>query len=104
MPTSPTRTEPRAMHLVVTENELIVDLDDGRRLHVPLAWYPRLMHATPQQRDHWEFVGPGIDIHWPDIDEDLSVQGFLRGMLAPRKQFEQYGMEPPQSERVGRSG
>ncbi|MBE2234900.1 MAG: DUF2442 domain-containing protein [Anaerolinea sp.] len=51
---------------------------------VPIAWYPRLLHATPQERDHWKVAGAGYGIHWPDIDEDLSVEGLLRGLPAPR--------------------
>lgn len=89
------RREPCATDLKVTEDALIVTLDDGRKLHVPLAWYPRLLHATAEQRNRWEFVGPGIGFHWPDIDEDLSVEQFLDGAPAPRSQFKAFGMEPP---------
>jgi len=63
---------------------LIVDLADGRTISVPLAWYPRLLHATPEQRDRWEKSGGGYGIHWPDIDEDLSTEGLLRGTPAPK--------------------
>lgn len=62
-----------------SEEEMIVALVDGRRLAVPLAWFPRLLHATPQQREKWELLGDGEGIHWPDADEDLSVAGLLRG-------------------------
>lgn len=65
---------------------LSVDLMDGRTITVPLAWYPRLLNATQQQRDHWERSGGGYGIHWPDIDEDLSTEGLLRGAPAPRNQ------------------
>ena len=58
---------------------LIVDLADGRTIAVPLAWYPRLLHATPEQRGHWQRSGGGYGIHWPDVDEDLSTEGLLRG-------------------------
>ncbi|MEX0784956.1 MAG: DUF2442 domain-containing protein [Dehalococcoidia bacterium] len=68
----------------VDEHTLSVDLMDGRTITVPLAWYPRLLHATPQQREHWEIAGAGFGIHWPDIDEDLSTDGLLRGAPAPR--------------------
>jgi hypothetical protein len=61
-----------------------VDLVDGRTITVPYAWYPRLLHATPQQRANWQAAGGGYGIHWPDIDEDLSTQGLLRGAPAPR--------------------
>ena len=63
---------------------LIVDLMDGRTISVPLAWYPRLLAATPEQRARWESAGGGFGIHWPDIDEDLSTEGLLRGAPAPK--------------------
>ena len=63
---------------------LIVDLVDGRTISVPLAWYPRLLHATPEQRARWEKSAGGYGIHWPDIDEDLSTEGLLRGAPAPQ--------------------
>jgi Protein of unknown function (DUF2442) len=65
-------------------DSLIVDLMDGRTIAVPLAWYPRLLAATPEQRAHWETAGGGYGIHWPEIDEDLSTEGLLRGAPAPR--------------------
>ena len=65
-------------------DRLIVDLMDGRTISVPLAWYPRLLAATPEQRANWEKAGGGYGIHWPDIDEDLSTEGLLRGAPAPR--------------------
>jgi len=68
----------------VTDEELWVELDDCRRLSVPLAWFPRLLKATPEQRAHFEFIGDGVGIHWPDVDEDLSVEGLLAGIPAPR--------------------
>ena len=67
-----------------TEDNLSVDLIDGRTITAPLAWYPRLLHATPQQRKNWQVCGGGYGIHWPDIDEDLSTEGLLRGAPAPR--------------------
>ena len=67
-----------------TEDTLSVDLIDGRTITVPLAWYPRLLHATAQQRNNWQVCGGGYGIHWPDIDEDLSTEGLLRGSPAPR--------------------
>ncbi len=68
-------------------DRLTVDLMDGRTIAVPLAWYPRLFDATPEQRDRWELAGGGYGIHWPDVDEDLSVEGLLRGAPAPKSQF-----------------
>lgn len=63
----------------VDEGTLSVDLMDGRTMIVPLFWFPRLKRATLEQRQHWEVAGAGFGIHWPDVDEDLSVQGLLRG-------------------------
>jgi hypothetical protein len=68
-----------------TEDTLSVDLVDGRTIVVPLAWYPRLLHATLEQRENWQVCGGGYGIHWPDIDEDLSTEGLLRGAPAPRR-------------------
>jgi hypothetical protein len=61
---------------------LIVDLMDGRTISVPLAWYPRLLHASAEARAHWQRCAGGYGIHWPDIDEDLSTEGLLRGAAA----------------------
>jgi hypothetical protein len=60
-----------------------VDLVDGRTITVPFVWYPRLLHATPEQRANWQVCGGGYGIHWPEIDEDLSTEGLLRGAPAP---------------------
>ncbi len=68
-----------------TEDSLSVDLMDGRTISVPLAWYPRLLHADSKQRQNWKIAGGGFGIHWPDIDEDLSTEGLLRGAPAPRQ-------------------
>ena len=67
-----------------SDDSLTVDLMDGRSISVPLAWYPRLLAATSEQRDHWELASGGFGIHWPDIDEDLSTEGLLRGAPAPK--------------------
>jgi len=67
------------------DERLIVDLADGRTIAVPIAWYPRLADATPAQRANWEVAGAGYGIHWPDVDEDLSTEGLLRGAPAPRR-------------------
>ena len=71
--------EPSAAYVVITESELTVTLKDGRTLSVPLGWYPRLVHGTPAERNHWELVGRGTGIHWPDLDEDISVEGLIAG-------------------------
>ena len=65
-----------------TEDALAVDLDDGRTIIVPLVWYPRLLNATMEQRSSWKIAGAGYGIHWPDLDEDLSTEGLLRGAPA----------------------
>ena len=65
------------------EDTCSVDLIVGRTITVPYAWYPRLLHATPDQRSNWETCGGGYGIHWPDVDEDLSTEGLLRGAPAP---------------------
>ena len=70
---------PDAMTIEVTEDTLTAELSDGRTISVPLAWYPRLVHATPEERNNWELIGTGQGIHWPDLDEDLSIEGFLAG-------------------------
>jgi len=71
--------DPRAKEVSVSADELSVLLADGRRVSVPLAWFPRLHRATPAQRARFEILGDGQGIHWPDLDEDLSVAGLLRG-------------------------
>ena len=73
----------RAVHVHVSERELMVTLSDGRRIGVPLDWYPRLRDATSDQQAHWELLGAGEGIHWPEVDEDLSVAGLLAGRRAP---------------------
>lgn len=72
-------TEPIAMHVTVTEDKLIVDLADGRSLGVPLAWYPRLVRGTPAERQHWQLLGDGYAIEWPDLDDHIGVEGLLAG-------------------------
>lgn len=75
-------TDERVLDVRFDEASLIVDLMDGRTISVPLAWYPRLLHATVEQRAHWEKAGAGYGIHWPALDEDLSTEGLLRGAPA----------------------
>ena len=74
----------RVADVETTDDDLKVRLMDGRVISVPLAWYPRLLHATPFQRNNWEIAGGGYGVHWPDIDEDLSTEGLLRGAPAPK--------------------
>jgi hypothetical protein len=73
----------RVADVKVDKDTLSVSLRDGRTIVVPLAWYPRLLNATPAQRKNWRVAGAGYGIHWPDIDEDLSTEGLLRGAPAP---------------------
>lgn len=83
MSTSDVKPGERVKNVSFTEDTLIVDLNDGRTIIVPIVWFPRLLHATPEQRENWEVCGGGFGIHWPDIDEDLSTEGLLRGAPAP---------------------
>lgn len=70
---------PDAESVTVTEDTLSVDLSDGRTLEVPLAWFPRLLHASQGERNHWRWIGKGQGIHWDGIDEDISIEGLLAG-------------------------
>lgn len=85
MTTSRTIADERVAHVECTDDRLEVELRDGRKITVPLEWYPRLKSATPAERANWETSGAGYGIHWPLIDEDLSVEGLLRGEPAPRQ-------------------
>ena len=77
MSTSPVNTEPRARALEFAADTFVLHLLDGRSLTVPLEWFPRLRDATPEQRRRYEFSGHGYAIHWPELDEDISVPGLL---------------------------
>lgn len=76
--------EPRLLSVQVTEDEIIAHLVDGRTISVPLVWSWRLTEATPEQRQNFEILGDGQGIHWPDVDEDISVEGMLYGSPARR--------------------
>jgi len=69
----------RAVRVAVTKDALAVDLADGRTVIAPLAWYPRLVYGTTEERRRWRLIGKGEGIHWPDLDEDISVDGLLAG-------------------------
>jgi hypothetical protein len=84
MNTSTLEIDARAREVVVSGTELTVLLKDGRTPSAPLAWFPRLLNASPDQRSNFQLLGDGEGIHWPDIDEDLSVAGILRGVRAPK--------------------
>ena len=77
-----TTGEPRIVSLVVTDESITAELADGRTVSVPLAWSWRLSNATPDQRNHFEIIGTGEGVHWPDIDEDISARGMLEGVPA----------------------
>lgn len=76
---APEFNPPRATGVHITDDTLTVDLADGRSLSVPLVWYPRLEHATAQERKTWRLIGAGTGIQWPDIEEDLSIEGLIAG-------------------------
>ena len=77
-------TDERVLEVRFDDHSLIVDLMDGRTISAPLAWYPRLLNATADQRTQWEKCGGGFGIHWPELDEDLSTEGLLRGAPAAK--------------------
>ncbi len=83
MNTSPLKIDGRVEAVYFTRNSLVVDLMDGRTISVPLTWYPKLLKATLKERAHWEICGGGYGIHWPELDEDLSIEGLLRGSSVP---------------------
>lgn len=82
MSTSATIADERVADVEITGDEVSVRLMDGRTISAPLSWYPRLLHASEAQRNNWNIAGGGYGIHWPDIDEDLSTEGLLRGAPA----------------------
>lgn len=77
---------PLATTVTVTESALCVELSDGRTITVPLSWYPRLENGTPEEREKWELTGNGHGIHWPEIDEDIGVQGLIAGKRSAESQ------------------
>ncbi|HSB71805.1 MAG TPA: DUF2442 domain-containing protein [Candidatus Methylomirabilis sp.] len=77
-------SDPRIENVRVTDDELVAELVDGRTISVPLAWSWRLSEATPAQRAHFRLIGTGQGVHWPEIDEDISVEGMLHGIPARR--------------------
>ncbi len=85
MSASSIKVEPFAVDVGFTSDSMRVMLADGREVSVPLEWFPRLRNATPKQRRNWQLIGKGIGIHWPDVDEDISVETLLRDAPAPRR-------------------
>ena len=90
---------PDAQSVIITDDTLSIDLSDGRSISVPLAWFPRLLHATQKERNNWRLIGGGHGIHWEDIDEDISIEGLLAGkpsgesQASFKKWIEHRGME-----------
>lgn len=76
----------RVETVTITGDAISVELSDGRSISAPLAWYPRLMHGTPEERSNWRLVGQGTGIHWPALDEDVSVQNLLAGKASGESQ------------------
>ncbi len=87
MPTSTSElVAARAVDVKITNDELTVQLEDGRTLAVPLVWYPRLLHGTKRERARWRLIGRGVGIHWPLLDEDISIDGLLAGRRSGESQ------------------
>ena len=84
MSTLAIRLDPHAVDVSVDDANLQFVLADGREISAPLEWFPKLRDASPAQRLHWRLIGKGIGVHWPEIDEDLSTEGLLRGAPAPQ--------------------
>lgn len=83
------KAEPRVAaveSVSVTEDDLIAELADGRTISLPLAWYPRLLHGTPAERNNWRLIGRGEGIHWPDLDEDISAENLVFGQPSGESQ------------------
>ncbi len=84
MSSSAITADERVLDVAFTDDALSVSLSDGRVISVPLVWYPRLLNAASSQRKNWKIAGGGYGIYWPDLDEDLSTEGLLRGAKAPK--------------------
>ncbi|KPQ40174.1 MAG: DUF2442 domain-containing protein [Phormidium sp. GEM2.Bin31] len=84
MSISQIKADERVKQVSFTPDRIRVDLIDGRTITVPLVWYPKLLNGTPEQRNTWQICGGGYGIHWPDLDEDLSTEGLLRGAPSPQ--------------------
>jgi hypothetical protein len=76
----------RAETVTISDDAVTVELSDGRTISAPLAWYPRLLHGTPEERSNWRLIGDGIGIHWPALDEDISVENLLAGKASGESQ------------------
>jgi hypothetical protein len=107
--------QPAVVAVRIADDALAVDLADGRSVTVPLGWYPRLAHATARERRNWRLIGSGEGVHWPDLDEDISVEGVLAGRPSAESQgsFQKWlasrggrtnKPRPPARASAGRSG
>src|SRR5438067_13515760 len=98
---------PSAVRARIVDDAVVIDLSDGRTITAPLAWYPRLLHGTARGRRHWGLTGAGESIHWPDLDEDLSVEGLLAGRPSAESQvsFKQWleARRPQANQRMQRT-
>ena len=95
MSTAANSVEPRVMSIEVTDDEILAHLVDGRTISVPLVWSWRVSEATQEQRQHFEILGDGQGVHWPELDEDISVDGMLHGSPAHRpKESTRQAAEP----------
>lgn len=85
-------TEPAAVQVTITDEKLIVELADGRGISIPLAWYPRLLHGSSQERQNWQLLGDGYAIEWPELDEHIGIEGLLAGRHSgeSQKSFERW--------------
>lgn len=86
MSSSTVDREATAINVSLTDTALTVELADGRVISVPIAWYPRLTHGSVSERDNWRLIGAGHGVHWPDLDEDISVEGLLAGKASAESQ------------------
>lgn len=77
---------PMLQDIVITDDTLAFELSDGRSISIPLAWYPRLLHGSPKERQNWRLIGNNEGIHWPDLDEDISVENLLLGQRSGESQ------------------
>lgn len=90
---------PVAVHVSMTDDSLVVDLSDGRTLSVPIAWFPRLLHATLAERRNWRLIGRGEGIHWPELDEDIRIEGLIAGRRSGESpQFLKHWLDQRRSE------
>ena len=77
---------PYGKNVIVTEDTLSAELSDGRSISVPLTWFPRLLNATPEERNNWRLIGGGDGIHWEDLDEDINIEGLIAGRPSSESQ------------------